>query len=173
MSDSYTFFYGGPLSNFHPSFFIDNYDNVSYSCVEQYYCAGKAKFFKDNYALSQIMSTSNPKKMKRIGRSVKNFCSDRWRGGGDLSNSPAKQYMYKGCYLKFSQLDKFKELLLDTGKTFLVEASPYDCIWGIGMSSDSLLAKNPKFWRGTNWLGEILTSVRDRILEEDRQKLLF
>ena len=56
---------------------------------------------------------------------------------------------------------------MDTTGTTLVEASPYDKIWGIGLKSTSPLAQNRSTWKGTNLLGKILTEVRDELSTEE------
>jgi hypothetical protein len=99
------------------------------------------------------MSIDNPKEQKALGRQVKNFNVDKW-------NIIAKDIVYIGCYAKFSQNESLKQMLLET-EGDLVEASPYDKIWGIGLSSDQPEARNRNTWNGTNWLGEVLTKVRE------------
>jgi len=170
--EKYTFFWGGPLSNFYTCYFTDS-DGVAYSCVEQFYASKKAIFFKDSHTYQSILSTKDPKKQKSLGRKVTNFNAAEWYGEGSDFN-PAKDFMYQGCYLKFSQNEKFKKFLLETKGTFLVEASPYDKIWGIGMA-ECWLATYRKFWKGKNWLGDILTKVREDILkkEEENKGFLF
>ena len=169
--ENYTYFWGGPFSNFHTVFFTD-VEGISYSCTEQYYVAKKALFFNDTFRYTQIMRESDPKKQKKHGRGVVNFNEATWYG--ELSEeNPAKKYMFEANYYKYTQNDKLKKLLLGTVGTELVEASPYDKIWGIGQRADEFGASHKRFWRGKNWLGEVLTKVRDTIIEEENKKFLF
>ena len=64
---------------------------------------------------------------------------------------------------KFKQNDDIREQLLSTGDLHLVEASPYDQIWGIGMDEDDPDATNPEKWDGLNLLGEVLMMVREHL----------
>lgn len=93
--------------------------------------------------------------MKR-GRRVKNFKQDIWE-------SCCQEIAERGIMEKFSQNEDLKQQLLSTYPKTLVEASPHDKIWGIGLSQDDPNAWNKLTWRGKNLLGEILTTVRDRL----------
>lgn len=73
-------------------------------------------------------------------------------------------------FSKFSQNEKLKEQLLKTFPRTLVEASPMDRIWGIGLAKEDHRAWNKQTWRGRNLLGEVLTRVRDNIMEEDHRE---
>jgi len=148
MSDKFEFFWGGIFSQWYKSRF--NVDGVYYNCAEQYMMAMKAAFFEDY--VESIMKTTDPKAQKALGRQVKNFNSDRW-------NAVAKDFVFKANLAKFSD-DTLKRLLLDTGDKEIVEASPYDKIWGIGMSETDPDRFDKSKWRGTNWLGEVLMQVR-------------
>ena len=156
------YFYGhtgrsGPkkvLSNWYQCEFIDPHDAQSYLTTEQYMMAKKAQLFKDDESYISIMNSSNPNDAKLLGRKVKNFNQDIW-------NKNAKNIVICGCYLKFTENESLKAFLLSTGNRHLVEASPYDKIWGIGISL--LAAKSGKPWNGTNWLGECLMKVRELI----------
>lgn len=163
-SEKFTFFYGGPFSNFYPVYFMDS-DGVTYSCTEQYYMAKKALFFKDSFNYEKIMAETNPKQQKFFGRKVANFDKAKWYGLGTAEN-PAKKIMFDGNYLKYSQNEALKKILLKTEGTTLVEASPFDTVWGIGMDANNYFSKYRRYWKGKNWLGEVLTQVRDKLIAE-------
>jgi ribA/ribD-fused uncharacterized protein len=155
----YFFFYRGPLSQWYPSRFKIN--NVQYTHAEQYMMAAKAACFKDFRALSSIMAAKDPYEQKMLGKGVQGFDKERW-------NAVAKEVVYRGNKAKFSQNPKYKEVLMATEGATLVEASPTDDIWGIGLSEADAKRIDPKNWPGTNWLGEVLTRLRDDFLKEDR-----
>ena len=69
----------------------------------------------------------------------------------------------KGNLLKFSQNEHLKEFLVNTGNRILVEASPTDRIWGIGMQQGEPGIEAPKKWNGLNLLGFALMEVRDEL----------
>ena len=50
--------------------------------------------------------------------------------------------------------------LLNTKDAILVEGNPHDKIWAVGLKDTDPLIMNPKNWKGTNWLGEVLMGVR-------------
>jgi ribA/ribD-fused uncharacterized protein len=72
--------------------------------------------------------------------------------------------VYQGCKLKFTQNVSAYEALVATRGTQLVEASPSDLIWGVGLSQDDDRILDPGNWRGSNWLGQVLTVLRDDLL---------
>jgi len=153
-SEQFTFFWDGPFSQWYESSFI--IDNVRYNCAEQYMMAEKARCFGDKEAEREIMKTDHPRIQKAWGRKVKNFNADKW-------NSVCKDVVRRATVAKFTQDDALLQILLDTEGTTLVEASPYDKIWGIGLQADDKRAQSRSTWRGKNWLGEVLTSVRDSL----------
>ena len=130
-----------------------------YNTAEQYMMASKARTFFDGDSIGKILASDNPKEQKALGRKVKDFDPDEW-------NRVAKKFVFIGNYAKFTQDEDLKKILLATMGTTLVEASPFDKIWGIGMKEDDPLALDRKTWNGTNWLGEVLTQVRDHIYHE-------
>ena len=150
-------FYGGVFSQWYPSPFT--IDGIEYDCAEQYMMAEKARVFYDNDSLAKIMATSDPRKQKALGRKIKGFKKEVWE-------QVAKRVVYRGNCAKFTQnLKLLTELFKTDGKT-LVEASPYDCVWGIGLGENDPKAHDRSQWRGTNWLGEILTDLRKNLMAE-------
>jgi ribA/ribD-fused uncharacterized protein len=156
--DKYVFFWqgGSPFSQWHKvSFKADGY---TYTCAEQYMMHRKALLFNDSETAKKIMQAGyNPKKHKELGRLVKNFDAAVW-------NKHAKAIVYAGNYEKFTQNEKLLEVLKATKGKVIVEASPYDKIWGIGLSPEDPKRFDPKEWKGTNWLGEVLTTLCSQLV---------
>ncbi|MBE5810631.1 MAG: NADAR family protein [Clostridiales bacterium] len=132
------------------------YNDVRYCCMEQCMMAGKARLFDDDATLEEIMASDDPKVIKALGRKVQGFQEDAW-------NEIKYALIVAGNYSKFSQNVPLREFLLSTGDAVLVEASPYDRIWGIGLPASDPLALEPASWRGQNLLGFALMEVRDQI----------
>lgn len=155
--EQFTFFYSNKDygSQWAKSVFV--VDGVTYNCAEQYMMAEKARLFGDLDALSIIMGTSDPKIQKAAGRLVAGFDPELW-------GQHAKLIVYRGNFAKFTQNPEMLEWLLGTEGTTLVEASPWDTIWGIGLEATNPLALDRSTWKGMNWLGEVLTKVRDDII---------
>ena len=159
MSDEkFTFFWDGVFSNWYQAYII--VDDFGYKCVEQYMMSEKAKLFNDLDSYEKIMLADHPREQKRLGRKVKGFDFEVW-------SKVARDIVYKGCYAKFTQHPTLKEKLIATKGTTLVEASPYDKIWGIGLDVYSPLILDRATWQGENWLGEVLTKVREDIVAEE------
>jgi ribA/ribD-fused uncharacterized protein len=134
-------------------------EKIVYSCAEQYMMAEKARLFQDDEMLSKIMDARNPKTMKAYGRSVQNFNKPLWENN-------CRQIVKRANKAKFSQNQELLSYLLETRTRILVEASPRDRIWGIGMGKNNPDVENPMKWRGSNLLGFILTEVRDELTLE-------
>jgi ribA/ribD-fused uncharacterized protein len=152
-TEKFVFFYGGPFSQWYQSTF--EVDGVKYNCAEQYMMAQKALLFGDDEAHRKIMKSHSPSDQKATGRKVKNFNADKW-------NLVAKAVTYRANLAKFST-PYLAKYLLETGDREIVEASPTDCIWGIGLSETNPDRLDKTKWRGTNWLGEIIMQVRDTL----------
>ena len=156
VTDKYVFFWGGPFSNFAPVEEGIEFDGFRFSTSEHVFMYIKAKTFNDDEIAEKIKNALDPKTAKKLGRKVRGFNEQVWEKHRDNAMKTAVQ-------LKFDASSEFRNELLKEkyrNKTF-VEASPYDCIWGIGMSMDDPDVNNESKWRGLNLLGNILTKLRD------------
>ena len=142
------------LSQWYPCKFT--VDGVHYNSAEQYMMAEKARLMGDEYVRQQILASTDPKEIKDLGKAVKNFDEDLWC-------QHRSKIVAKGNYYKFLCNTDLKKFLHGTGNKILVEASPYDVIWGIGMKEDDANANNPYAWKGMNLLGFTLMEVRERL----------
>ncbi|CAD6559414.1 NADAR family protein [Paraburkholderia sabiae] len=154
--DNFTLFFGADdaLSNWHPCRF--SYHGVDFTSVEQFMMFSKAKLFGDDNAAAEILAARHPKDQKAIGRGVKGFDLATWQG-------KRESIVYVGCREKFAQNPGLRSLLLATASTELVEASPYDRIWGVGLGERDPLILDKANWRGANLLGITLMKVRETL----------
>jgi ribA/ribD-fused uncharacterized protein len=127
-----------------------------YPTAEHYMMAGKAKLFGDDDALARILSASSPGAAKRYGREVRDFNEETWV-------AERSRIVEEGVRAKFSQHDALGAFLVATKKRVLVEASPKDRIWGVGLAADDERATNPLLWNGLNLLGFALMRARARL----------
>jgi len=155
----YSYFYGlknrlSFLSNFYPC--IIEIDEHIFHSSEQYYMKRKQELFDpDNTVLAdKIMNSKNASESKRYGRQVKNFDETIWR-------RKRCKVMRSVLRSKFYQNEELLDLLLDTDFDILVEASPTDRIWGIGLNISNAKRSKYKEWNGMNLLGKCLMKVRD------------
>lgn len=137
------------FSQWYPSPFI--HEDITYATAEHWMMAKKAALFNDSGQLALVLSNPDPAAAKKAGRAVSNFEASKWE-------KHAFQLVVEGNFHKFSQNNDLKTFLLNTGEKILVEASPYDTIWGIGLQT---YENNPHQWKGTNLLGFALMEVRD------------
>lgn len=157
--EEFTFFWNGPFSQWAESDFT--IDGIDYNCAEQYMMGAKARLFDDTETLGQIMDSDDPSTQKKLGRLVEGFRQDVWEEDEDNGRPRCWNIVWRGNMAKFSQNPQLLAELLKTKGTSLVEASPYDKIWGIGWRETDAEAKRRDTWQGTNWLGEVLDSVRE------------
>lgn len=142
------------LSQWYPCQF--EVDGVTYTSAEQYMMAEKARLFGDEKIRAEILRTSDPRKCKALGRKVKNFDKAVW-------DKRKENIVRNGNFEKFMQNSALRSFLLSTGDKVLVEASPTDRVWGIGLGKNNPDALDPKKWRGQNLLGFILMAVRNEM----------
>jgi len=156
--NDFEFFWGGIFSQWAKYNFVGS-DGVTYNCAEQYMMANKAIVFQDLDSYTKIMASTDSREQKALGRKIKGFNDETW-------DKYKIDIVRMGTYLKFSQHPELKEYLLSTGNKIIVEASPYDRVWGIGLSETDPKRFDPKLWRGHNLLGFIITQVREQLRTE-------
>ena len=136
-----------------------NHDGAEYISAEHFMMAEKARLFHDDEMRDQIIASQTPKKAKMLGRKVRNFDPSIW-------DAHKYNIVKKANELKFSQNPELGSFLKATTNKTIVEASPFDKIWGIGMSQNNPKALDPEQWNGENLLGYVLMEVRDELLNQ-------
>lgn len=158
----YVFFWGhtgrgyGPigaecLSQWYPAPFTDQ--GRIYPTAEHWMMVGKAELFGDDDIAHKLMQSHDPGQAKALGRQVRGFDEAVWA-------AHRVERVVQGNRLKFEQNIELRQFLVRTGSKVLVEASPNDRIWGIGLAADDERARTPSQWRGENLLGFALMRVR-------------
>ena len=136
---------------------------INFCCAEQYMMYRKALLFEDHEHADEILKTKDLKTIKALGRLVSNFDDKVW-------NEHKSEIVLQGNICKFSQNPELKAYLIGTGDRILVEASPYDRVWGIGMRAGSAGICAPQKWKGQNLLGFLLMEVRNIIRSDFHDK---
>ncbi|CAC5419603.1 unnamed protein product [Mytilus coruscus] len=160
--EQYEFFWRShsPFSQWYLSEFT--VDGNSFNSAEQYMMYSKAMLFEDEDIAYDVLRESDPCEQKKFGRLVRNFNQELWKAN-------CSAIVERGNKAKFSQDENLKRILLDTYPKTLVEASPYDSIWGIGLEENDPMAWDCETWRGQNLLGKALTKVRDELKQEEKK----
>lgn len=124
-----------------------------FATAEHYMMWSKATLFGDREAATRVLAAKDPDLAKRLGRSVNGFDEPTWQ---------AERFaiVVRGNVAKFGQNPELRAYLLDTDDRVLVEASPVDRIWGIGVTADDPRANDPSRWQGLNLLGFALMQTR-------------
>lgn len=128
--------------------------NIIYETAEHWMMAQKALLFNDQKAFAKITNCRKPGEAKEIGRTILGFYEQIW-------DERKFEIVKIGNIHKFNQYPKLAEYLYKTGERILVEASPVDAIWGVGLAHDNPNIENIYMWRGENLLGFALMEVRD------------
>lgn len=170
VTDKYVFYWtkNDFPSHWYPAGF--HYKGFYFPTVEHFMMLQKAVLFEmpdkskeeiaeilskeSQYTAWQILQTSSPKEAKDLGKQVRWFDKRKWE-------ATVKSVLFLGNLLKYQQDGALKAALLRYPNHKFVEASPYDRIYGIGMSDSEEGITNPDNWKGTNWAGEVVTAVRD------------
>ena len=156
ITDSHIYFYGGIYSNWYVKsrLLTDPLSGSVFDSTEQAFMWSKAIFFRDLQSAISIALQPDPREVKALGRQIEGYNDKAW-------NCVRLGYMTYVNYLKFSQNADLGKQLIETANRTLVEASPYDKIWGIGLSVEEAAAG--KTWNGQNLLGTALMDVRNML----------
>ncbi|HEX2312952.1 MAG TPA: NADAR family protein [Thermomonospora sp.] len=131
-------------------------DGVTYRSAEHWMMAHKARLFGDDRTFDRVIAAATPGEAKKLGREVRDFDEDTW-------TAHRFDIVTEGNVAKFGQDPALRAYLLGTRRRILVEASPLDRIWGIGLREDDERATVPSRWRGLNLLGFALMEARARL----------
>src|SRR5690606_17756368 len=131
-------------------------DGRTFATAEHYMMWRKALLFDDRDSAERILAAGHPKQAKDLGRGVRGFDQRRWE-------AQRCEIVRTGNAAKFAQHPDLEAFLLGTGNRVLVEASPVDVVWGIGLAADDPRADDPQRWKGLNLLGFALGEVRERL----------
>lgn len=129
---------------------------LTYRSAEHWMMAEKARLFDDERTLARILAAQSPAEAKKLGREIQGFVPEVWE-------THKFEIVKTGNRHKFEQHRDLAAFLLSTHDRVLVEASPVDTIWGIGLAADAPDAANPARWQGPNLLGFALMEVRDQL----------
>jgi len=132
-------------------------DGVTYRHAEGFMMSEKARLFGDEATAARIVDAVHPGEAKELGRLVEGFDQATWE-------REAIGIVVRGNLAKFGQHDDLRAYLAATAPKVLVEASPVDRIWGIGLAGDDPKAQAPSEWRGRNLLGFALMAVRESLV---------
>lgn len=146
------------LSQWWPAAFVVG--GLEYRTAEHYMMAEKARLFGDEAVRAQVLQARTPAEAKALGRKVSGFDNEHWE-------RERSAIVIAANTAKFEQHDPLRQFLVQTGDRVLVEASPVDAIWGIGLAADHENAERPERWPGLNLLGFALMEVRDRLRGTD------
>lgn len=144
-------FYESFLSQWYPCTFI--VDGITFKSAEMYMMWAKNAVFNGSYE-DAILSSTHPAECKKYGRMIENFNPEIW-------DDVAKHFVFVGNIAKFTQNKDLYESLLSIECDRFVECSPTDKIWGIGLELSDPNCKDRSMWKGTNWLGDVITDVRN------------
>ncbi|SHH96874.1 hypothetical protein SAMN04488109_6324 [Chryseolinea serpens] len=146
------------FSQWYPSSFT--VDGIEYKTAEHWMMARKANLFGDDEISGLILKATKPGEVKELGRKIRGFDEVKW-------NNEKFEIVKTGNIHKFSQNKRLAEYLFSTADRIIVEASPTDSIWGIGLAQDSKMIEDPHTWKGENLLGFAIMAARDFLREEN------
>ena len=150
-----------PLSNHSPAPFTIN--KKDYNSSEQMFLSEKCITFGQTAAAQNIMCMDDPGKMVQEAKVCRGY-NEKW----DMEQ---EDIMLTAILGKFTQNEEHEKFLLSTGDKILVEGSPYDSTWGVGLAFNDPAIDNSQNWKGDNLLGKALMTARRLIKPNPKQHL--
>jgi ribA/ribD-fused uncharacterized protein len=141
----------GCLSQWWPVEFTE--DGVTFRSAEHYMMWRKALLFGDEATAARVVGAVHPRDAKKLGRGVAGFDDGVWE-------AERFSIVVAANRAKFGQHPELATWLAGTSGRVLVEASPTDRVWGIGLAATDERATDPARWRGLNLLGFALMRAR-------------
>ena len=159
LTDTHVYFWNGIYSQWSKSSFTE--DGIDFPNAEFYMMYHKASVFESlDIQAEMIKVKNNPKAVKALGRKIKNFSDSKW-------DAHKLEIVEQASYLKFTQNPKLLKQLLAEQHLELVEASPVDKVWGIGLHYDNDKVLDKSNWKGQNLLGKCIMKARTKIINEE------
>lgn len=156
-TETHLFFYRHLLGQWHIHPFT--VEGITYNCPEQYMMYQKAVLFKDEDAAEKILHEEKPHNHQKIGRIVKNYSQNIW-------DNVKFDVIVAGNMARFREDELGRNFLFESDPLILVEASPTDLVYGVGLGENDPLILDENNWRGQNLLGKALMKVRTELKKE-------
>lgn len=158
ITDTHAYFWNSVYSQWYTKKNLFQEDGIWYSNAEKYMMMKKAELMGDMDTWEKMKAIDNPRGIKALGREVKNWNEQLW-------NDHKEEIVTQANFLKFSQNPDLLHIMKEQKNLILVEGSPVDPIWGVGLHFDDDLILDEKNWKGQNLLGKCLMQARKKLLK--------
>jgi len=156
ITQTHLFFWNSLYSQWYLCDFVDE-NWQKYSSAEKYMMIKKAELFENFDIAEQMRQIDSPKQLKQLWRLIKNFDEKIW-------GKYRFEIVKKWNYFKFSQNSDLLKYLKMHKNLILVEWSPCDIIWWVGIHYKDEKIKDKKNWKWLNLLGKAIMEVRKELL---------
>ncbi len=158
ITNTHAYFWNSVYSQWFSKKNLFQEDGIWYSNAEKYMMMKKAELMGDMDTWEKMKAIDNPRGIKALGREVKNWNEQLW-------NDHKEEIVTQANFLKFSQNPDLLHIMKEQKNLILVEGSPVDPIWGVGLHFDDDLILDEKNWKGQNLLGKCLMQARKKLLK--------
>jgi ribA/ribD-fused uncharacterized protein len=116
----------------------------------------KASLMGDEAIFAKILKAADQPSTKELGRQVSPWNEKLWQ-------TYVCAIAYDVVLAKFRAVPEANEMLLNVTEDYIVEASPRDRHWGVGMGAKNEDISIPSAWKGSNILGWALMEARQEL----------